>query len=461
MRIQTLAPYFAVAAALAGATFFGSLGLGESVIHLSHEGTEGHLGPMGVALAVMCTSVLFASWLARKSGVPVYVMLLILGVAFSSFMEPLRANAPLILALLAGLVLGKAGLETDLKDLKATGLQVLSMSFIGLIITAVLFSGTLLLLGPWFGTPISAAGANLTGAAIASTDPAAIVPTLGALVWLSAHANRVKTTAISESAGTDVTGALTVAALIPIAAAGTMTDLLSTGYGSLLSTDSAVFLGWQLGGGLVGGLVGFGLLWFFQKIRSRSESVVEGSLKDMLAFAAAIIAAFVVASVCYGNVFLATFLAGLFFNVEEHLHHAHHDYDEKIDNLVIPFIFVLGGLLVDIDLLWQYAGLGIASALILIFGIRYIAVIVSLLPFLKIEAGGSPMNTWADIKFLATVRQIGAIGIVLAANIASRNIPGTESVVPLTAWAAIITLLICTMRVGTSAIQNGLAEEAK
>ena len=459
MRLSVLKPYLIVAAALVAATFFNKLTSTEGVIQFLHGGEGGHPAPPAIALVALCFTAVFASSLAKKSGVPVYVLLLLVGVAFAAFMEPFQDVVAQILAALAGLVLAKAGLETDLKDLKATGFQVLSLSVVGLLITAILFSGTLMVLGPWFGTPVSAAAANLTGAAIASTDPAAIVPTLGALTWLSAHAVRMRTIAVSESAGTDVTGALVVSALAASALITTMSGLFSSGYGSLATGESLAFLGTQLFGGVLGGAAGFAVLWLYQKSRDKDDLKAEGDRKDLLIFIGAAFLAFWVAYKLHGNVFLATFLAGLFFNVEEHLKHAHHDYDEKIDEYATPFIFVLGGLLVGVDLLWQYAPLGIASALILIFGIRYIAVFISLLSFLKIKVDGEPMNVWGDIKFLATVRQIGAIGIVLAADIASKNIPDTEAVVPLTVWAAILTLLICTMRVGPAAIKSGLARK--
>lgn len=457
MRAVILKPYALIVAALAAAVAFNHY-FAESLIHLSHVGTEGHLAPTAIALAVVGAAILLSSWFAKKGSVPVYALLLIFGIALSGFIEPLEGTVVEILVVLASAVLMKAGLETNLGDFKVVGGQILVLSFGSLFITAVLFSGTLMMIGPWFGTPIPAAGANLIGAAIASTDPAAIVPTLGALAWLSAHASRVRTIAVSESAGTDVAGALLVAALIPVALSGMMTNLWSSGYANLFTADSGMFLLKQLGGGLMGGLVGFGLLWGFQQLRNTGDSEAEADRKDVLGFFVAMFASFAVASMLSGNVFLATFLAGLFLNVEEHLKHAHHAYDENIDEYAIPFIFVLGGLLVDVDALMQYAAVGIVSSLILIFGIRYLAVAIGFLPFLAIKVGGQPMNTWADVKFLSTVRQVGAIGIVLAGNIASKNIPGTEAVVPITAWVAIVTLIVCTVRVGPSAIKNGLAK---
>lgn len=452
MGFTKIKPFALVAVALAAAAALNHF-FGEMLIHWSHQGTEGHLAPIAIALSVVCSVILLNNSLAKKASVPVYALLLIFGIALSTFTGPLKETVVEILVMLAAIVLMKAGMETNIDDFKVVGVQVFVLSFFGLFITAVLFSGTLMILGPLFGTPISAASANLIGAAIASTDPAAIVPTLGALVWLSAHASRVRTIAVSESAGTDVAGALLVAALIPVALSGTMTNLWSSGYANLFSADSGRFLLWQLGGGVAGGLVGFGLLWFFQKRRDPGDKPAEANRKDVLALFAAMFAAFGVASMLSGNVFLATFLAGLFLNVEEHLEHAQHAYDENVDEYVIPFIFVLGGLLVDVSALFEYAGVGIVSSLVLIYGIRYIAVYASLAPF--VLAG---KNTWNDPKFLSTVRQIGAIGIALAGIIASKNIPGTESVVPITAWAAIVTLIVCTIRVGPSAIKNGLAK---
>lgn len=484
MHLKVLKPYLSIVAALAVAMFF-NYQFGETLIHRSHEGTEGHTTPTIIAISIACVAILFGRALTKGTAVPANALYLVLGIAVASFTAPLEDGVVGILYFLASAVLMKGGLEIKLKEFGGIAAQVVVLSFFSLFITAFLFSGVLVLLG------VPATGANLTGAIIASTDPAAILPVLGALTWLTARARRARDIAISESAGTDVAGALLVVSMAPIAVSGSMVDLWGTGYASLFTAESGWFVLKQIGGGTAGGLVGWAMLagwqWYRQKedkaeeearnsqspkVLLTEEEVKENAKKeameslikamsDVLAFIAALGASFAVASMFFGNVFLAAFLAGLALNVHTHFEHAQHVYDESVDAWVIPFIFVLGGMLVGIPALVDYALVGTVSAFILIFVIRYIAVYAGLAPFMLIKVKGEPMSSGPESKFVASVRQVGAIGIALAAGVVAKNIPGAEGVMPITAWVAFWTLLICTWRNKRVAIKSGLAAEKK
>jgi hypothetical protein len=69
------------------------------------------------------------------------------------------------------------------------------------------------------------------------------------------------------------------------------------------------------------------------------------------------------------------------------------------------------------------------------------------------------MSSGPEEKFVASVRQVGAIGIALAAGVVAKDIPGAEGVMPITAWVAFWTLLVCTLRNKRIAIKEGLATE--
>ncbi len=119
------------------------------------------------------------------------------------------------------------------------------------------------------------------------------------------------------------------------------------------------------------------------------------------------------------------------------LEHGQHAYDEKIERLFIPPIFVLGGSLVEWDSFVEFWILGVISAALLIF-VRYPATFLGLAIPMALK-----QVTMEEAKYTASVRQVGAIGIVLAAKIADEKIPGTELVLPITAWVAIGTLGFC------------------
>ncbi len=484
MRLSVLKPYLSIVAVLAAAAFF-NYQFGEALIHRSHEGTEGHVAPIFIAIVFVCGAVLFGRKLTKDTSIPANVLYLVFGIVLAGFITPIKGSAVGVLYVLASAVLMKAGLEIKLKEFGGIVFQVLVLSFFSLFVTAFLFSWVLVL----YGIPMN--GAILTGAIIASTDPAAIVPVfIGSLIWETARARRARDVALSESAGTDVAGALMVKTLVPMAISATMVDLTSTGYGSLFTPESALFIAKQIGWGCVGGAAGWAVLAGWQRYRQKEEKAAEevrkskpvsvfhteeevradafkealeklaDAMLDVLAFFAAVGVSFVVASMYDGNVFLAAFLAGLALNVHTHLEHAQHVYDESVDVWVIPLIFVIGGGLVDVKVLFDYFVIGTISALALIYPIRHFAVYVGLKPFEWIKSGGEPMSSKSEMKVVASVRQVGAIGLVLAADVMSKNIPGTEAVMAITAWVALWTLLICTPRNKRVAVKEGLAIEA-
>ena len=114
-------------------------------------------------------------------------------------------------------ILLQGGLETPFDNFKKLFWKIASLAFVGLFVTAVLFSYGLVALGGMLGVSITAVTAVLLGAILASTDPAAIVPVTRDLKWKDLTA---KDTVVAESALSDVTGALLTFTLLPLAVAG-------------------------------------------------------------------------------------------------------------------------------------------------------------------------------------------------------------------------------------------------
>jgi cell volume regulation protein A len=136
-------------------------------------------------------------------------------------------------------------------------------------------------------------------------------------------------------------------------------------------------------------------------------------------------------------------VAGLLFNVTEHTKHTEHLYADKIDSVGKAAIFISLGLLVDIQMLLQYAPIGIISAIVFMFIIRPLAVLVSMGPFTLFKSKDKTRSvSWQDIGFIAFVRETGAIPAVLLVVVAASNIPGTEALVPIGMWVIILTLVV-------------------
>jgi NhaP-type Na+/H+ or K+/H+ antiporter len=170
---------------------------------------------------------------------------------------------------------------------------------------------------------------------------------------------------------------------------------------------------------------------------AESAEASDDTSYDIWAFVLAFAVAFCLTSWLGGNVFLGCFGAGLVLAAEKHLEHGQHAYDEKIERLFIPPIFVLGGSLVEWGPFWDLWAFGVLSAVLLIV-VRYPATFVGLaIPMAFNQV------TKEEAKYAASIRQVGAIGIVLAVKIAAEKIPGAELILPTTAWVASATLGFC------------------
>ncbi len=436
---------------------------GSAFTHSLHEGTEGHVAPYVGALGAIAFSIIAGVVLARRTIFPREMLFLIFGIILATYMESLREVVVGALVYFATSVLLKTGLSIKISDFMKTLLVTSLLSVVTLLATAFLFAvGQYYILGPLLGIEVSAVSAIMTGAILASTDPAALIPIMVALTWFVPRARDI---VLTESGLTDVTGALLVlATFLPMAVTGTLVRVwgYEDGFGAVFSAESASFLGAKVGWALVGGFAGALALYILQvfreievqgndatirdilKLKSKSEPNEEESTEasdavfyDIWAFVLAQAAAFCLTSWLGGNVFLGCFGAGLILVAEKHFEHGKHAYDEKIERLFIPPIFVLGGSLVEWGPFWDFWMFGVLSAVLLIF-VRYPSAFLGLAIPMALK-----QVTMRMARYIASVRQVGAIGVVLAAVIAKENIPGLELVLPVTAWVAIVTLGFC------------------
>ncbi|KKQ04091.1 MAG: Sodium/proton antiporter, CPA1 family [Candidatus Moranbacteria bacterium GW2011_GWF1_36_4] len=339
----------------------------------------------------------------------------------------------IIVGLGATLILFGGGLETPFENFKKIIWKIFSLSFVGLFLTAILFSFSVYTFSFLFNLPLSIMTSVLLGAILASTDPAAIIPVLKNLRFKNRN---TKDIVISESAVTDVTGTLLTIVFLSLIVSNANFLKISDWYLAVFSQQSGVVLFKQLFYGIFFGIVGYLFLEFFMKVKKRFEQENEA---DSAFFLFVPIGIFALAVSFGGSGYLAAFICGLLFNLTEHLYETERFFNNIIDGFLKPTIFILLGSLINVDSLLEYAPLGIFSALVFMFIIRPLTVFISLAPFRFFEKN---KLSWRELLFISSVRETGAIPAVLMMTVASLGLSEISGLVEVGMWVILMTLII-------------------
>lgn len=376
-------------------------------------------------------------YISTNTSLPPFVIAIFFGMAAHDILQPLLVHPTavnIVVGLGATLILFGGGLETPFRNFKRLAAGIFSLAFVGVLVTAILLSGTLVFISNMLGANIPVAVSVLLGAVLASTDPAAIIPTLKRLRFKHTE---LKDIIISESALTDVSGALlTITFIALIGLQGMEAISITSAYNALFSFETLLFLSKEAFIGLALGLVGYALLHLFVSFKRRHTREFEA---DAAIFLCIPIFVYAAAHALGGSGFLAAFVAGLLFHVTEHLRETERFFNHVIDGFFKLTIFILLGALIDINQLVSYTAVGLIGGLIFIFIIRPFVVFLSLGPFLWFK---SYPFTVQDLLFMSWVRETGAIPAVLLVSIAAMGFPGAESLLPIGAWIILLTLTV-------------------
>lgn len=373
---------------------------------------------------------------APKTIIPSFVWAIFAGMAI----QPLLAGnlsdvsaLKIVMEVLAALVLFAGGLEIPFKNFKKWFLPIASLSMIGVLVSAVIFAGVIVgiffLMGVSIG-PELLPSIIILSAAVASTDPTAIIPTLQIL-----HLKRpfLKQIAVAESALTDVSGSILTRFLL-IA----MITATAPASGSFLSYFTPLFkkatydaFALQIMSGIAVGYFGFYLIKKFYAKTTHSVSTDPALLITVPLFT------FVLGNFLGGAGFLASFVSGLLADISGGIKQAAHFYDSLLNHLVKPFVFIVLGALVPFDILIAMAPLGIISALLFMFVARPLVVLISLAPWLA-----SGEFTWKDLFFLSFIRETGIIAAVLIIIASSYGFIQSDFMIAIGMWVILLTLLI-------------------
>ena len=402
------------------------------------------------ALFILSFTVHYA---AERTPIPPFVIAIFFGIAGQYFFAPLLAHneiLQIIVGLGATLILFGGGLETPFRSFKKLSGHILSLSSLGLLITAFLFSLLLVYISNVVGLPVSQPIALILGAVLASTDPAAIIPTLKGLRFAR---KEVKDIIISESAITDVFGTLLSVIFLAIIVSDQMHNIsIVSAYQQLMSFDTLRFLSKEVVVGVSLGLFGYGLLHLLYLLKKKTSKECE---VDSAVFLFIPIFVFTSALFLGGSGYLAAFIAGLLFHVTDHLRETETFFNHIVDGFFKPTIFIILGAMVNISSLLEYAWVGLIISLLFIFVIRPLAVAISLGLFV---CKSNPFITIKDLIFISWVRETGVIPAVLLVSIVSMGAVGFEALIPIGTWVILTTLIVQPIATPWLAKRLGVAE---
>ncbi len=382
-------------------------------------------------------------------------LLLLLGIVlgtgtFSGFIARLIKVPDVVLFLLAGMLLGSAGLgwvnipvdstvnqlllifgscyilfdggaSVKLNVLRNVWPTLLIIATIGILITtAITGLAAQIFLGlPWII-------ALLLGATIASTDPATLIPVFRQVKIRA----KVAQTVMSESAFNDAMGAILTFTILGIA----------LGHNSFSFGDSLVSLLKQSLIGLVGGLALGYLATVFIAHEKYSFLAEYAPVVTLMSVAAAYLSV----DSLNASGFMAVFAFGIVLGNKELFGLTlEQDEEEKLEDFILTtslimriFIFILLGSQVNFALLQQYSWGALGTVAVFMLVARPITVFSCALPDRRAKW------TWQELIFMCWTRETGVIPGALAGMLVGMKAPHAEVIASVTFMAILITIIL-------------------
>jgi cell volume regulation protein A len=383
--------------------------------------------------------------LAQKIRIPDVALFLIVGMLIGPEalgLIDVRADSALnqiILLFGASYILFDGGASLRLSVLKRVWITIVVLATVGVLITAAVtaIAAHLVLGGPWIV-------ALLLGAAIASTDPATLVPIFRQVQIR----DRVAQTVMSESAFNDATGAILTFGVLAVA--------IGTGEFSLMS--SLLDLLRQAVIGIVAGLV-LGYLSALVIAHERWAFLMEYAPVVTLV---AVMGAYFAADGLQASGFMAVFVCGIVlgnkdslgFKMEEGEQQKLEQYVTTTAFIMRLFIFILLGAQVDFGLMNRYLLGGIVVTVVFMLVARPLTVFLCALPDRRAR--------WSlnEIVFMCWTRETGVIPAALAGLLLGMKAPGAQIIASVTFIAILMTILIQAPTTKWLGRKLGLLEES-
>lgn len=384
-------------------------------------------------------SVMFIGYyinrIAPSTVIPSFVWAIFAGMAlqpFLAFYTHQVSALKVVMEIFAAIVLFSGGLEIPFRNFKRWFFPIASLSLVGVIISSLVFTAVLYLLLLQFGMFEIALIPSIVilSAALSSTDPTAIIPTLNAMRFKRPF---LKEIAVAESALTDITGSILTRflLLVMVGVGVTQSDNIFSYFFPLVNKTTYDALALQIISGILVGYLGFALIKRFYYNPNKNDE--EGDPALLLSIP---IFTYAVGTVLGGAGFLAAFVSGLLTDTIGGIKQVSHFYESLLNHLIKPFIFIVLGALVPLPILIELAPAGILAAFLFMFVIRPFVVFMSLLPWLLRHE-----FLIKDMIFLSFIRETGIIAAVLLIIASSYNIIQSEFVIAIGMWVILLTLV--------------------
>ena len=369
----------------------------------------------------------FAGLMAQKIRIPDVAVFLTAGIAIGPQalgLIDIKAGSALnqiILLFGASYILFDGGASLRLDVLKQVWITILTIATVGVLITAGITG-----LAAHYILGVPASIALLLGAALASTDPATLVP-----IFRQIHIrDRVAQTVMGESAFNDATAAIVTFAVLAAA----------TGSGEFSLTASLSALVKQTVIGIVAG-VALGYLAALLIAHEKWAFLAEYAPVVTLV---AVIGAYFAASGLQASGFMAVFVFGIVLgNKEAFGFRMETGEAQKLDEFVLTtafimrlFVFILLGTQVDFTLIGRYAVGGVVLVVILMLVARPATVFLCALPDRRARW------SFREMLFMCWTRETGVIPAALAGLLLGVNAPGAQLIASVIFIAILMTILI-------------------
>jgi potassium/hydrogen antiporter len=346
------------------------------------------LSPLLLIIALLLLAALGASKLSYRLGVPGLLLFLAIGMLAGSdgpggiwFDDANLAQSFGVLAL--AFILFAGGMDTDQRAIRPVLWHGLSLSTLGVALTAALVGGFAHLL-----LETTLLEAMLLGAIVSSTDAAAVFSILRSKS-VSMKGRTQELLELESGSNDPMAVLLTVGLIEAITHPETGPVRLIT----LLVLQLAI-------GGLVGFAAGRTALWFLNRFKLESDGLYP------VFTIAVVLLTYSGASLMQGNGFLAVYLAGIVLGNGEFLHkRSLLRFHDAVAWLMQIAMFLLLGLLVFPKQLPPVAFDGVLIALFLMLIARPAAVLLSLL-FAKLRFRQKALIGWVGLR--------GAVPVILA-----------------------------------------------
>ena len=377
----------------------------------------------GIILALGAASAV----LARKLKIPDVAVFLVLGTLVgpgAAGIIDVKADSALNqLVLIFGscYILFDGGASLRLKVLKEVWITIVALAVLGVLITAAITG-----LAAYYLLGVPFIVAMLLASAIASTDPATLVPVFRQVKIK----DRVAQTVMSESAFNDATGAILTFAVLGVA--------MGQGEFSLSASLLGLFL--QASIGLVAGVV----LGYVAAVLIAHEKF--GFLQEFAPVVTlmAVIGAYLGADGLQASGFMAVFVFGIVIGNKDAFGFAMEEGEQdKLNDFVLTtalimrmFIFILLGTQVDFALMNKHLFGGIAVIAVFMLVARPVTVFVCALPDRRAKW------TLNELLFMCWTRETGVIPGALAGLLMGMGAPEAKLIASVTFLAILMTILI-------------------